>query len=270
MTVVTDPDTEEDQPDREGMSFFDHLEDLRWTIGKCFIAFFVAAVLVGLFLAQFSGLLQWPYHFATSGREMQMEGLINTSILGVFSVIFYLLIGGGFSLSLPFMLYFVAQFVAPGLTEKEMKLLKPFCSMAFGLFLIGVLFSFFILAPAAMRASIVFNELLGFTPLWTAASYYALLTWMVLGIGIAFQFPLVLMILIFIGILSVKQLENFRRYSIVVFLIVAALVTPTTDPVTFLILAIPMSILYEGAIVGGRRIESNRARQREMDEMDEY
>lgn len=270
MTTATDPDTEEDQAERTGMSFLDHLEDLRWTIGKCFIAFFVAAVLVGVFLAQFSGLLQWPYEFAISGREMQMEGLINTSILGVFSVIFYLLIGGGFSLSLPFMLYFVAQFVAPGLTEKEMKILKPFCVMAFVLFLVGILFSFFILAPAAMRASIVFNELLGFTPLWTASSYYALLTWMVLGIGIAFQFPLVLMILIFIGLLNVQQLEAFRRYSIVVFLIVAALVTPTTDPFTFLILAIPMSILYEGAIMGGRRIERNRARQREIDGLDEY
>lgn len=266
MTTDTDPITDEDEPEEGGMSFLDHLEDLRWTIAKCFMAFVIAAVLVGVFLAQFSGLLQWPYQFAISGREMQMEGLINTSILGVFSVIFYLLIGGGFSLSLPFMLYFVAQFVSPGLTERELKLVKPFCIMAFALFLIGILFSFFILAPAAMRASIVFNELLGFTPLWTAASYYGLLTWMVLGVGIAFQFPLVLIILIFIGILSVEQLVAFRRYSIVLFLVISALVTPTTDPVTFLLLAVPLSILYETAVAGGRRIERNRELAREAEE----
>jgi sec-independent protein translocase protein TatC len=258
----------EEEEASSGMSFFDHLEDLRWTLFRSFIAFLLAAVFVGIFISQFSGLLQWPYQFAISGREMQMEGLINTSILGVFSVIFYLLIGGGFSLSLPFILYFVARFVAPGLTERELQLVRPACLMALLLFVLGVSFSFFILAPSAMRASIVFNEMLGFTPLWTAASYYALLTWMVLGVGMAFQFPLVLAILIFINVLTVAKLKAFRRYSIVLFLVIAALVTPTTDPFTFMLLAIPMSILYEGAIMIGRKIERKRALQEAEDDLE--
>jgi sec-independent protein translocase protein TatC len=190
-----------------------------------------------------------------------MSGLINTSILGVFSVIFYLLIGGGFAISLPFMLYFIAQFVMPGLNERELHLVRPACLAAFLLFFVGAVFSFFILVPAALRASIIFNELLGFAPLWTAASYYGLLTWMVLGVGIAFQFPLVLLILVFLEILSKAQLIAFRRYSIVLFLCIGAVVTPTTDPVTFILLALPMSVLYEIAIMGAGRIERRKAEE---------
>jgi sec-independent protein translocase protein TatC len=153
----------------------------------------------------------------------------------------------------------VGQFVAPGLNERELKLLRPACSLAFLLFLAGISFSFFILVPAALRASIIFNELLGFAPMWTAASYYGLITWMVLGVGIAFQFPLVLMILVFLDIFNRAQLVGFRKYSIVLFLCIGAVVTPTTDPVTFILLAIPMSVLYELAILGAGRIERKRS-----------
>jgi sec-independent protein translocase protein TatC len=238
------------------MSFLDHLEDLRWTLFKSFISFGLSCILIGVFLAQFSDILRWPFDFAVSGRDIEMSGLINTSILGVFSVIFYLLLGGGLALSLPFILYFIGSFVAPGLNERELRLLRPACSAAFILFLAGATFSFFILVPAAMRASIIFNELLGFAPLWTAASYYGLLTWMVLGVGIAFQFPLVLLILVYLEIISHAQLVGFRRYSIVLFLCIGAIVTPTTDPVTFILLAFPMSLLYELAIWGAKRIET--------------
>jgi sec-independent protein translocase protein TatC len=254
--------TSDDPPpaaNQGGMTFLEHLEELRWTLLKGALAFFAAAALVMVFLARFSALLQWPYHFAVRGRELPMEGLINTSILGVFSVIFYLMIGGGLALSLPLNLYFVARFIAPGLTEKELRLLRPACFAALALFLAGAVFSFFILVPAALRASVMFNEMLGFTPFWTAASYYGLLTWMVLGVGIAFQFPLVLLILVYLRILTVDKLVAFRRYSIVLFLMIGAVVTPTTDPVTFILLALPMSLLYELGIVFGRRIEKRRA-----------
>jgi sec-independent protein translocase protein TatC len=258
--IAPDPetlDTELGEDDR--MTFLDHLEDLRWTLFKSVCAFGLACILIGLFLTHFSELLRWPYSFAVSGRDLAMSGLINTSILGVFSVIFYLLLGGGFALSLPFMLYFIGQFVAPGLNEREMRLLRPACAGAFLLFLLGATFSFFILVPAALRASIIFNEMLGFAPLWTAASYYGLLTWMVIGVGIAFQFPLVLLILVFLEIVTRAQLIAFRRYSIVLFLCIGAVVTPTTDPVTFILLAAPMSLLYELAIAGAGRIEKRRA-----------
>ena len=256
----------EEEPDH--MSFLDHLEDLRWTLFKSFCAFGISCILIGVFIAQFSDLLRWPFEFAVDGRELAMSGLINTSILGVFSVIFYLLLGGGIALSLPFILYFIGSFVAPGLNDRELRLLRPACLAAFILFLVGATFSFFILVPAAMRASIIFNEILGFAPLWTAASYYGLLTWMVLGVGIAFQFPLVLLILVYLEIISHAQLIAFRKYSIVLFLCIGAVVTPTTDPVTFILLALPMSLLYELAIIGARRMEAKRSERDDEDEIE--
>mgnify|MGYP006291353251 CR=1 FL=1 len=255
--------------DDEGLNevkpFFDHLEDLRWTLVKSFVTFALSATLIAVFLARFSDLLRWPYDFAVSGRDIEMTGLINTSILGVFSVIFYLMIGGGFALSLPFILYYIGQFVAPGLNDRELKMLRPACFAAFALFLAGISFSFFILVPAALRASILFNQILGFAPLWTASSYYSLMTWMVMGVGLAFQFPLVLLILVHLEILTRAQLVAFRKYSIILFLCIGAVVTPTTDPVTFILLAVPMSLLYELAITGARRLEARRARRAEAE-----
>lgn len=260
-------DSEEESTEEESqMTFLDHLEDLRWTLVKSFGAFALAAALIAVFLAKFSSLLRWPYEFAVAGKTLEMSGLINTSILGVFSVIFYLMLGGGFALSLPFILYFIGQFVAPGLNEREMKLLRPACLGSMALFLLGISFSFFILVPAALRASILFNEILGFAPLWTASSYYSLMTWMVIGVGLAFQFPLVLLILVHLEIISHEQLKAFRKYSVVLFLCIGAIVTPTTDPVTFILLALPMSVLYELAIRGAARMETRRAKLRAEEE----
>jgi len=262
-----EPELEPEESEKTGqMTFLDHLEDLRWTIVKSFSAFGISAALIAVFLARFSDLLRWPYEFAVSGQGMEMTGLVNTSILGVFSVIFYLMLGGGFALALPFILYFIGQFIAPGLNEREIKLLRPACLGALALFLVGISFSFFVLVPAALRASILFNQILGFEPLWTASSYYSLMTWMVIGVGIAFQFPLVLLILVHLEILSHAQLIAFRKYSVVLFLAIGAVVTPTTDPVTFILLALPMSILYEMAIRGAKRMEIRRAKQRAEEE----
>lgn len=253
-----DPEAEEPVKEFEEMTFLEHLEDLRWTLMKSLIAFGLACVIVGIFLTAFSDMLRWPYDFAVADRETLFPGLVSTSILGVFSVIFYLLLGGGLALSLPFILYFIGQFVAPGLNQKELKMLKPACAAAMLLFVVGAVFSFFVLLPAALRASMIFNEMLGFTPMWNADSYYSMLTWMVLGVGLTFQFPLALLILVYLQVLSHTQLVAFRRYSMVLFLCLAAVVTPTTDPVTFLLLAAPMSVLYEISILGARRIEKKR------------
>jgi len=249
-------------PENGGMSFLEHLEELRWVLFKSAIAFAVGCVLVGVFLVNFAELLRWPFDFAVGGRETTMVGeggLISTSFLGVFSVVFQLMLIGGLGIALPFILFFIGQFVAPGLTKAELKVLRPACMGSMALFLMGAGFSFFVLLPAGLKASIFFNSMLGFELLINAASYYSLLTWAVLGVGVAFQFPLVLLILIHVNILTVAQLKSARRYAFVGFLVLAAVVTPTPDPVTFLFLAVPMSLLYELSIVLGKRIEKAKA-----------
>ena len=270
--------------DTKEMNFLEHLEELRWTLVKCFIALVVGCGLVMVSMKLFAGLLNWPLQIALgedvevvrfdgsgseigalpdrdlnleegSGKERRRFGLITTTPMGVFSVILQVCFLGGLALSLPFILYFVGQFVAPGLTERELVVLKPGCAMAFFLFLIGSAFSFAVLIPASLRASIFFNELFGFQVLWSADRYYGLLVWMTVGIGFSFEFPLILVFLVYLGIIDIEQLKRFRPYSVVAFLGIAAIITPTTDPLTFMLLAVPMSLLYEISILISRRVE---------------
>lgn len=273
MSPSAFPPASASDPDAPGprseMTFLEHLEEMRWTIAKCLGTFLVACVLIGVFLPQFAHLALWPYEYAVSGLEGEdpRANLINTSFMGVFSVILQLCVIGGLALSLPFILFFLGQFVAPGLTRREQRLLFPACAISFLLFLLGATFSFFILLPAGLKASIYFNNLLGFELLLTAASYYGIVMWSTLGVGLAFQFPLALLILIFLGLLTTRQLRAWRSYAVVIFLVVSAGVTPTPDPFTFLMLALPLQVLYEVSIIAGIWIERWKARQELAEEL---
>ena len=241
------------------MGFLDHLEELRWTLAKCLGVFLLSAALISAFLPWVASVLEWPLHWALGRDALAQGGLVTTSPFGVFSVVLQLIILGGLAASLPFMLYFVARFVAPGLTPAERAVLRPACWAVLGLFVIGAAFAFFILCPAALLASKAFNDLFGFQLVWSADRYYGMLVWMTLGVGLTFEFPLILIVLIYIGVLSTRKLAELRPYSIVAFLVLAAVVTPTTDPITFLLLALPLSGLYEVARLVGIRIERRRA-----------
>ncbi len=245
----------------EEMTFLEHLEELRRVLLKSFTALMISCAVVMAGLKYFSGLLHWPLRFALGGKEDLMQGLVTTSPMGVFSVLLQVSFFGGFALALPFMLYFAARFVAPGLTRKELAVLRPGCALAFFLFAAGALFSFFVLVPAALKASIFFNQLLGFELIWMADRYYGMLLWMTLGIGLSFEFPLVIVLLVYLGIIHTTQLRAFRIYSIVLFLVLAAVVTPTTDPFTFLLLALPMSLLYEISLGLSRRMEKRKKKE---------
>ena len=118
--------------DKGDMSFLAHLEDLRGTLIRCIVALFIACFSVMGFLKYFASLLNWPLQIALGPNAE--EGLITTSPMAVFSVILQISFLGGFALSLPFILYFVARFVAPGLTDKELSALKPGCFFALVLF----------------------------------------------------------------------------------------------------------------------------------------
>jgi len=250
------PNTEISPRKEDEMSFLEHLEDLRSVLLRSLLVFLVTSGLIMAFLPVVAQVLNWPLEFAFGkGNELFREGLITTSPMAVFAVILQVTFLGGFAVTLPFFLYFLARFIAPGLTEAELRVLRPGCLAAFALFLIGALFSFMILVPAALKASLFFNEMFEYKVLWSADRYYGMLMWMTLGIGLTFEFPLLLVILVYVGILDVNRLRAFRPYSVVVFLGVAAVITPTTDPVTFLLLALPMSLLYEIAIMVSRRIE---------------
>jgi sec-independent protein translocase protein TatC len=173
--------------------------------------------------------------------------------MGVFSVMLQVLFLGGLACSLPFMLFALAQFIAPALTEQEKKVLIPGLAAGFVLFLVGVAFSFFVILPAALRVAITFNEMLGLELLWGAADYYSLVVWLCVLMGALFEFPLILVLLIHLGILTSDALRAQRKLVAVGLLVLSAVITPTGDPITLLIMTIPLYGLYELAILVGSR-----------------
>ncbi len=261
--TASDPEAGGERP----MGFLDHLEELRWTLVKSLIVFLIGFILIAVFLKDTATVLNWPLNKGLEDNPDALK-LITTTPMAIFSVFMMICFLGAVTMALPFILFFVGQFVAPALTRKEKRLLVPACIGAVVLFLAGGAFSYFLLVPSVVRVSAMFNATLGYELLWSADRYYSMLVWMVLGMGAAFQFPMVIQILIYLGILEVAQLRKWRRIAVLVFFIIAAFITPTPDPVTQSMVALPLWLLYEGAIWIGA-LYTTRLAERARAELEE-
>jgi sec-independent protein translocase protein TatC len=247
------------------MAFFDHLEELRWTLVKSAIAFVICAVGIGIFLKKFNEVLLWPLQSVKADYPDFALDLGTTSVMEGFTVVIQMCFIGGLIMSAPFVLLFLGQFVAPALNEKELKLVAPGCVAAMVLFLLGVAFSFFLLVPGTIRVSIELNQLFGFITRWTPGSYYGTLIWLTLGVGAAFEFPLLIVVLVHLGLVSSAKLRGWWRHSLVLCFIVAAFVTPTPDPINQTVLASSLYLLYWVAIAAAVRVEKRQRAEAEGD-----
>ncbi|MCB1120978.1 MAG: twin-arginine translocase subunit TatC [Verrucomicrobiae bacterium] len=246
------------------MTFLEHLEELRGVLFKCAGSFLLAFILVAVFFRKINAVLRIPLDRAMNNHGID-QVVVTTTPFGIFSYLLQMGFLGALAISSPFILYFATTFVAPGLTTKEKRALLPGILMALVLLSMGSAFSYFILIPSALNVSIYLNDLLGVSLMWSVDRYMNLLLWMVLGVGLIFEFPLVIAILVFVGVLTVEQLRNFRRYAIVIMFVLAAFVTPTQDPFTMLLMAIPLCLLYEGSIIVSNFIEKKRKKEYEAE-----
>lgn len=206
-------------------------------------------------------------HFAGGKNRNLLQVIRSYSPIFIAMKICFL---GGLGLSLPIILYFVGSFVVPGLTQKEKRVFFPGCVAATLLFLAGASMTYFFILPLSLAFTIEFSfNVLGldvYRP--EAGNYYSTVIWMTFAVGIAFQFPLVLILLVRIGILSVIKLRESRRIVLVILMVSAALITPGGDPVSLCILTIPLYVLYEFAILTGTIVERRKV-IREWKEWDE-
>ncbi|QQL45716.1 twin-arginine translocase subunit TatC [Sulfuriroseicoccus oceanibius] len=151
----------------------------------------------------------------------------------------------GIIIAFPFLFYFIAEFVMPGLTPTERRMVLPSCMIGFGLFTIGVVFAYFVVVPKALIFFTNFSEHLGVTPDWRIGYYVSFVTQLTLIFGACFELPVVVMTLVKLGLLGSRFMRDTRSYAVIIIVIVAALITPTTDALTLFLLAGPMIFLYE-------------------------
>jgi sec-independent protein translocase protein TatC len=252
----------------EGMSFLEHLEDFRWTVARSLLAFILGIVLASLFIGDIAQLLKFPIISAYGSAELANENLITYRPMGVISVFIQIAFLSGLTLSMPFVLYFLAAFVAPGLTDNERRVLRPSCFAAFLLFVTGVAFAFFLILPLTLAFSVRLNMYFGFDLLWAASEYYSMVVWFSLATGAFFQFPLIIVILVYLGVIPVAKLKAIRRAVFVGLMVFSAFLTPGGDFVSLPLTTGFMYGLYELAIWVGTRVEKKK-RAAELSELDD-
>jgi sec-independent protein translocase protein TatC len=163
----------------------------------------------------------------------------------------------GIAFAMPVILWQIWQFVTPGLYPHERRYAVPFVVSALVLFVLGAGLAYYTL-PRALEFLVDIggdNLITAFAP----GKYFQLITYMMLAFGIGFEFPIVLIFLQLAGILETDTLRKGRRFAIVGILVLVAVITPSGDPISMLMLSVPMIIFYEVAIIVGRILTKRQA-----------
>lgn len=172
--------------------------------------------------------------------------LKNYSPISAFMVAIKLALYGGLVISLPFILYFIGQFVLPALRVKERDFVLRALGFGVVLFVLGMAFCYLILMQVALAATVEFSTWLGFSAdEWRAEDYISFVAISMLVMGVSFELPIVLLALVKIGILSYRTLSKYRPYWVVAELVICAFLTPSGDPFTMCLMAVPLHVLYE-------------------------
>ncbi|MDH4113149.1 MAG: twin-arginine translocase subunit TatC [Actinomycetota bacterium] len=243
------------------MSVMEHLEELRRRIMVAFFAILAGAV-VGWFLYPYViELMREPFcQYLRDNPEVSPPAgcdLVFNSPVDAFLTKLKMVGFLGLIVALPVVLYQLWAFIVPGLTSREKKWSIPFITTATLLFLGGAAFSILTL-PKALEF------LLGFggefvVPLITFDRYIGFVTLVTLAFGVSFLFPVVLVFLEAVGVLSWQRLASWRRWAILGISVFAAVITPSGDPYTMLAMMIPMYVFYEASIIIGRIMKRSRA-----------
>lgn len=263
------------------MSFIDHLEELRGhlfrsafaiAIGAIVFAvynkFFVREVLMGPTHSDFPT-YKWLCklgHFLHFGDNMCMKEIglkmQSTTVSGQFSMFFTMILVGGIIIAFPYVFWEFWRFVKPALTKKELHKTRGVIFWVSLLFFLGILFGYFVIAPYTVNFFSNFQLDENIENRWTVTSYVETLVPLILGTGLAFQLPLVMFFLAKIGVMSSGFLRKYRKYAIVIILIIAGVITPP-DIISQVIVTIPIMLLYEISIWLTVKVEKQKIKEEE-------
>jgi len=255
------------------MSFLGHLEELRWHLVRSASAIFILAIVFFIFAQQvyenfllahlksdfvtyqlfcdFFNLFGMESDFCNvtfADKKLQSIKVTSQLMNSIWSSLIL-----GVIVAFPYILWEIWRFVAPGLTENEIKKSRGFIFIASILFFIGVLFSFYVIAPISIHFLYNYQITEAIQNSFTLESHIGLVTNMLIGVSILFELPVLIYFLTKIGLITPEFLRKYRKHALVVVLIVAAIITPP-DVASQIIVAIPILILYEIGIIVSKRV----------------
>ena len=264
------------------MSFIDHLEALRWHLVKAVVVWLIAAIAIFIKIDWiFDHIIYAPAHndFVTYGFLCNLSHQLNlgeslcmppidiqlqgNTISGPFMSAMSIAMVGGLIVAFPYLFWELWKFVKPALSPKELKYSRGSIFWVSLCFFMGAAFGYFLLAP------FTFNFLANFT-LGTTGAYKYLPTLddyidslnnIILGCGLSFELPVLAYVLAKIGLISANFLRNYRKYAFVIILIVAAVITPSPDWTSQVIVAVPLLLLYEVSVLIAARVDKQNIKQ---------
>jgi sec-independent protein translocase protein TatC len=237
------------------MTIWEHLAELRSRLLKVAMAVAVGTVAGWFVYPYLLDFLLEPFR-DIQGPEAQV---IATEPLQAFTLRLQMSVYLGIALAMPVILWQLWRFITPALYPHEKKYAIPFTVSAMVLFLAGAWVAYLILVPTLQFLISVGGD--SVEPLYTATSYITLIVWMMLAFGVGFEFPVVVVALQLIGVLKPRQLLGWWRIAMVVVAVVAAVITPSADPISMLALAVPMALLYFVSIGVGALVLAMRRRK---------
>jgi sec-independent protein translocase protein TatC len=224
------------------LTIVEHLVELRARLTRCAIALIVGTIIGLIFSTPVFEFLKYP-----APKDLH---LITNEMTGMFATYFKVAIYTGAALAMPVFVWQVFGFIGPGLTRRERRLvwtLLPFISL---LFAIGIGFGYFVVLPFATTYLLSFNSIA--EPLILINNYIGFVLSVMFWMGLAFETPLIIFMLAKVNLVTVKRLASYRKYAILAVFVIAAAITPTPDPFSQTMVAIPLYLLYELGILFAR------------------
>lgn len=271
----------EDASEEKEMSFIDHLEELRWHIIRSVGSILIFTIAAWIFRNEiFGNIILGPTKptFFTNKLLCQLAEMTaidslcfeqaefilqSREVSGQFMMALTQSIIVGLVFAFPYTFFEVWRFIKPGLKKKEIKAARGSVFWVSLLFFIGVSFGYFLVAPMAINFLANFKLDASIQNQFDIHDYISLLAMMTLACGITFQLPMISFVLSQVGILTPAFMREYRRHALVVILILAAIITPSPDMISQILVAFPLLGLYEISIWVSRRVEKRKIKEEE-------
>jgi sec-independent protein translocase protein TatC len=231
------------------LSFWDHLRELRKRILLSLYGLLVGMIAIGSFVEPLVDQLMKPVLKALPPGSQK---LVYTSAIEPMMVYIKVAIYGGVFVVAPWILFQLWQFIAPGLYKKEKRVVVPFLFWGTLLFYGGAAFCYWLVMPAAFPAMLAIASDASMVPMLSISEQLGLVMAMLLGFGVVFEVPVIIAFMAMVGLVTADFLAKYRRHAIILNTLLAAIITPTGDPLNLALMAIPMCLFYEIGIILAR------------------